>query len=74
MSGATNIVLAGGAASKNVFWQVSGSTDVGTTAHFEGTILTKTAVALRTGASIEGRLLAQTAVTLESNAVVAPSP
>jgi ice-binding like protein len=74
MSDATNIVLAGGAASKNVFWQVSGSTDVGTTAHFEGTILTKTAVALRTGASIEGRLLAQTAVSLESNAVVAPSP
>jgi hypothetical protein len=37
-------------------------------------ILTKTAVALRTGASIEGRLFAQTAVTLEANAVVAPAP
>jgi Ice-binding-like len=74
MSSATNVVLSGGAASKNVFWQVSGSTDVGTTAHFEGTILTQTAVALRTGASVDGRLLAQTAVTLESNAVVAPSP
>ncbi len=74
MSAATNIVLSGGAVSKNVFWQVSGSTDVGTTAHFEGTILTKTAVALRTGASVDGRLLAQTAVSLESNAVVAPSP
>jgi hypothetical protein len=74
MSNATSVVLAGGAASKNVFWQVAGSADVGTTARLEGTILTKTAVALRTGASIEGRLLAQTAVTLESNAVVAPSP
>jgi len=74
MSSATSVVLAGGAAAKNVFWQVAGSADVGTTARLEGTILTKTAVAVRTGASIEGRLLAQTAVTLESNAVVAPSP
>lgn len=74
MSNATSVVLAGGAASKNVFWQVAGSVDVGTTARLAGTILTKTAVALRTGASIEGRLLAQTAVTLESSAVVEPAP
>jgi len=74
MSDATSVFLAGGAASKNVFWQVAGAADIGTTAHFEGTILTKTGVAVRTGASIDGRLLAQTAVTLESSAVVAPSP
>jgi Ice-binding-like len=74
MSNAASVVLAGGAASKNVFWEVAGSADLGTTAHFEGTILAKTAVGLQTGASIEGRLLAQTAVTLESNAVVEPSP
>jgi hypothetical protein len=74
VSNGTSVGLAGGAVSKNVFWQVAGSADIGTTARFEGTILTATAAALRTGASVDGRLLAQTAVTLESSAVVAPSP
>jgi hypothetical protein len=71
---ATNVVLAGGALSKNVFWQVAGSVELGTTAQFEGNILGETAIALKTGASIDGRLLAQTAVTLEGNTVVEPAP
>jgi hypothetical protein len=74
VSNATSITLAGGAVPKNVFWQVSGSTDIGTTVHFEGVILDQTAIALGTGASVNGRLLAQTAVTLESNSVVEPAP
>jgi UDP-3-O-[3-hydroxymyristoyl] glucosamine N-acyltransferase len=74
MSNARSIVLAGGAVPKNVFWQVAGSVDIGTTAHFEGVILCQTAIALGTGASINGRLMAQSAVTLESNAVVQPAP
>jgi len=73
MSSATSIILTGGAVPKNVFWQVAGLVDVGTTAHFEGVILAQTSVALRTGASIDGRLLAQTAVALEGNAVVEPA-
>ncbi len=28
--------LTGGALAKNVFWQVAGSVDLGTTSHFEG--------------------------------------
>jgi hypothetical protein len=74
MANATNITLTGGALSKNVFWQVSGSVDIGTTAHIEGIVLTQTAVAMRTGSSINGRLLAQTAVTLDSSTVVQPAP
>jgi hypothetical protein len=74
MSGATHTVLTGGAMAKNVFWQVAGLVDLGTTAHFEGVVLTQTSVALRTGASIKGRLLAQTAVTIDSSAVVEPAP
>jgi hypothetical protein len=74
MSSATHIFLTGGAMAKNVFWQVAGLVDLGTTAHFEGVILTQTSVALRTGASIKGRLLAQTAVTIDSSAVVEPAP
>jgi hypothetical protein len=57
-----------------VFWQVSGAVDLGTTSHFEGIVLSQTAIALHTGASINGRLLAQTAVTLESSTVVQPQP
>jgi hypothetical protein len=74
MSSATSIVLTGGALAKNVFWQVSGKVELGTTAHFEGIVLTQTSVALRTGASINGRLLAQTAVTIDGSTLVEPAP
>lgn len=74
VSSAANVVLQGGALAKNVFWQVSGAADLGTTAHFEGVLLTQTAVTLHTGASINGRLLAQTAVSIEGSTVVQPAP
>jgi hypothetical protein len=67
------IILAGGAQAKNIFWQVAGSATLGTTAHFEGIILGKTLIAVNTGASVNGRLLAQTAVTLQMNAVTQPA-
>lgn len=70
---AKNVTLAGGAQAKNVFWQSAGAVSIGTTAHFEGTILTKTMIAMKTKASINGRLLAQTAVTLQMNTVVPPA-
>lgn len=71
---AKNVTLAGGAQAKNVFWQAAGAVAIGTTAHFEGTILSKTMIAMKTGASTNGRLLAQTAVTLQKNAVTLPTP
>ena len=67
---ATKVILAGGALAKHVFWQVAGVVAIGTTAHLEGVVLSKTAITLKTGASVNGSLLAQTAVTLESNRVV----
>ena len=70
---AMKVTLAGGVQAKNVFWQTAGAVSLGTTAHFEGTILSKTMVAMNTGASINGRLLAQTAVTLQSNTVTEPA-
>jgi hypothetical protein len=66
---ATKVILSGGALAKNVFWQTAGGAVIGTTAHSEGTILTKTQIAMNTGASTNGRLLAQTAVTLQKNVV-----
>lgn len=72
MSNAVRITLAGGALAKNIFWQTSGAVTLGTTSHFEGNILSQTAINLQTGASINGRMLAQTAVTLQMNAVTKP--
>ena len=74
LASGVNIILAGGAQAKNIFWQVAGGAGVnlGTTSHFEGTILAKTAIHLLTGASMNGRALAQTAVTLDQNMVVIP--
>ena len=66
------VILSGGAQAKNIFWQVAGQAILGTTSHFEGIILSKTAIPLQTGASVNGRLLAQTAVTLDSNVVTKP--
>jgi len=66
---ATKVILSGGALAKNVFWQTAGGVVIGTTAHSEGTILSKTMIALNTGASSNGRLLAQTQVTLQKNSV-----
>lgn len=63
------VILAGGASAKNIFWQVGGQATLGTTSHFEGTILSKTLIAVQTGASINGGLYAQTAVTLQSSTV-----
>ena len=71
---ATRVILKGGARAKNIFWQTSGAVAIGTTAHFQGVILAKKLIAMKTGASANGRLLAQTAVTLQQNAVTRPAP
>src|ERR1035441_430320 len=70
---ATNVILKGGARSKNIFWQTAGAVAIGTTASFEGVLLTESKIAMKTSASANGRLLAQTAVTLEQNAVTRPA-
>ena len=72
MSAAKNVILSGGAQTKNIYWQVAGAVTLGTTSHFEGNILCQTGINLKTGASINGRMLAQTAVTLEMNTANLP--
>jgi hypothetical protein len=69
----TKVTLAGGALASNIFWQVAEATTIGSYAHFEGVILSKTMIAVNTGASVNGRLLAQTAVTLQMNNITEPS-
>ena len=66
------VILAGGAQAGNIFWQVAGGSGavIGTTAHFEGILLTATKIDVLTGASFNGKLLAQTAVNLQQNTIV----
>jgi hypothetical protein len=72
-SPAVQVHLQGGARAKNIVWQVSGVVSLGTTAHFEGVVLCKTNISLRTGASINGRLQAQTAIEIDGSTVTQPS-
>ena len=68
------VLLAGGALSKNIFWQAASGVVLNTTAHMEGIVLSQTGITLATGATVNGRLLAQTAVTLQSSTVTQPAP
>jgi hypothetical protein len=66
------VILAGGAQAKNVYWQTFAAADIGTTVKFNGIILSKTTITLKTGATLNGRMLAQTAVALDHNVVTQP--
>ena len=71
--GSTQVILAGGAQAKNVFWQVASSATLGTNSIFQGNIIALQAITLDTGATLTGRALARNAaVTLDSNTVTAP--
>lgn len=72
VSSGVKITLSGGAQAKNIFWQVAGTANIGTTAQFKGIILSKTGITFATGASFTGRALAQTAVILDANIVTKP--
>jgi hypothetical protein len=70
---ASQVIMAGGATSHNVFWQVGSSATLGTYSTFQGTIMAKASITLTTGATLDGRALAETgAVTLDSNPVNVP--
>lgn len=73
MSSGARIHLSGGAVPENVYWQVAGLVQLGTTAHCEGILLSQTSITLGTGATVNGRLLAQTAVSINGSAVIQPA-
>jgi hypothetical protein len=66
----SNVQLTRGAQACHVFWSVGSSATLGTTSHFEGTILALTSIALDHGATVNGRVLARNgAVTMDMNSV-----
>lgn len=70
MAAAKSVLLSGGAVPENIFWQVGGIVTLGAGTHFEGIVLSQTAINFGDGASANGRLLAQTAVNLVGASVV----
>jgi hypothetical protein len=65
------VILAGGAQARNIFWQVGSSATLGTTSVFKGNILAHTAITVQTGARLDGRALARiAAVTLDHNNLI----
>ena len=67
------VILAGGAQARNIFWQVGSSATLSTYSVFKGTIMAAQSIALQTAATLEGRALAQTgAVTLDANTITNP--
>ena len=69
------IILAGNAQARNIFWQVGSSATLGTTSVFKGNILAYTAISVATGAKLDGRALARNAaVTLDGNTLTKQPP
>ncbi|MCR4327096.1 MAG: ice-binding family protein [Nanoarchaeota archaeon] len=76
MASSTEVILIENCQAKNVFWAVSGTTDigggVGTESIFRGTVLggpATTEITVVTGSTVIGRLLGEKTVALDANTV-----
>jgi hypothetical protein len=63
------VILAGGAQARNVFWQVGTSAVIGTFAVFKGTIMANQSITMNTTSATDGRALAFTLPGLHSTAM-----
>ena len=71
----SSVILANGATSAGVFWQVGSSATVGINTIFCGSILAAVSDTVSPGASVAGRVFALAgAVTLDTNAITSPPP
>jgi len=67
------VILAGGAQAKNIFWIVGSSATIDSTSKFQGTIIAYASVTLNNGATLNGRALARTAaVTMNADTITKP--
>jgi hypothetical protein len=68
------VVLQNGAQACGVFWRISKEVVMGTTVKFIGSVVSGTAITMKTGSTLNGRALAQTAgVQLDANSVTIPA-
>jgi hypothetical protein len=68
------VVLMNGAQACGVFWRISKEVSMGTTVKFIGTVVSGTAITMKSGSTLNGRALAQTAgVQLDANTITIPA-
>lgn len=66
-----NVILAGGAQAKNVFWQTGSSATIGDFTSFKGNILALTSITMNSGATAVGRMLCRNgAVVMTSTNII----
>lgn len=74
-----NMVLAGGARARNVFWQVGTSTTIGANCIAKGSFMSAVSSTIVSGAAVEGRVFAGSngdvtgAVTVDANTISVPT-
>jgi hypothetical protein len=69
-----NIILAGGAQAKNIFWQIGSSATIGDYTAFKGNILALTSITMNTNSVAQGRMLARngSVVMTSTNTITRP--
>jgi hypothetical protein len=71
---AAQVVLQNGAQACGVFWRISKEVVMGTTVKFIGTVVSGTAITMKSDSTLNGRALAQTAgVQLDANSITIPT-
>ena len=74
MADGAQVVLTNGAKTCGVFWRIKKEVVMGTTVKFIGTVVSGTAITMKSGSTLNGRALAQTAgVQLDANSVTIPA-
>jgi hypothetical protein len=68
------VVPQNGAQACGVFWRIAKAVTIGKTVIFYGSVVSGTAITMKTGSTLHGRALAQTAgVQLDANSVIVPA-
>jgi type VI secretion system secreted protein VgrG len=69
-----HVVLLNGAQACSVFWRISKEVIMGTGVEFTGSVVSGTAITMKSGSTLSGRALAQTAgVQLDANTITIPA-
>jgi|SRR5665213_197166 len=69
------VILTGGAQSRNIFWQIGSSATLGTSSVFKGTIMAYSSITMNASSTLDGRALAQVgAVTFNGDGGSLPTP
>ncbi|WP_372795381.1 Ig-like domain-containing protein [Lutibacter sp.] len=69
-----DVILAGGAQAKNVFWQVGRSATIGDYTIFKGNVLALTSITMNAYATAEGRMLARNGAVIMTHTNIITKP